>query len=342
MVPITEDNSRRRLHRIGVLYCPSSPGSAERMNEQIADEESYQIAMAINQSLSNHGYDSEIIKFDKQDISSLYKFDWIFNLGESVSGIPCFDYEIAQVLEDNKFNFTGAGSRSLENCQHKGKAKDILVRNHILTPKYWIVTEDLSNQNLEESFPLIVKPIHEDGSLGISNQSIVYNSMDLRKQVELIHSIYHQEALVEEYISGRDISVSIIGTDQKKEVLPLSECVYLNPAENQILTYESKWIVDSWDYQNSQVVCPIEVENGIAKELEMIALHAFEVMECKDYARIDFRLSDQTPYLLDVNPNPSIHPEDAGFTRSWKATGRSYEQLAVEILANSMKNQGIS
>lgn len=341
MVASHSDRTKKSVHKIGILYCPSSENSPERKNEQAADEESYQIAVAIHQSLSNHGYDPGIIKFDKQDIGALSQFDWIFNLGESVSAIPCFDYEIAQILEENHFNFTGAGSFSLENCQHKGKAKDILVRNHILTPKYWIVPENSPIQSLQELFPLIVKPIHEDGSLGITNQSIVHNMKDLVKQVELIHTIYHQEALIEEYISGRDISVSIIGTNQTKEVLPFSECVYLDPMDNQILTYESKWITNSLDYRNTEVVCPIEIENKIAQYLKEIALQAFELMGCKDYARIDFRVSGKTPYLLDVNPNPSIHPDDAGFTRSWKATGRSYDQLAVEILTNSLINHGI-
>jgi D-alanine-D-alanine ligase len=121
-------------------------------------------------------------------------------------------------------------------------------------------------------------------------------------------------------------------------VLPLSECVYLNPAKNQILTYDSKWLVDSPDYRNTEVFCPIKLDPDMAQELERIALLAFEVMECKDYARIDFRVNGRTPYLLDVNPNPSIHPDDAGFTRSWKATGRNYDQLVIEILTSSIEN----
>jgi D-alanine-D-alanine ligase len=258
-----------------------------------------------------------------------------------VYGFPFLDYQIAQLLENNQIHFTGAGSKSLEVSLHKGKAKEIMARHRMITPDYRITSEGMPIQIPEKLFPYIIKPIHEDGSIGITNQSIVHNQNELEQQVRKIHALYHEDALVEEYVTGRDISVSIIGSDLNRTVLPLSECVYLNPAKNQILTYDSKWLVDSPDYRNTEVFCPIELDPEMAQELERIALLAFEVMECKDYARIDFRVKGRTPYLLDVNPNPSIHPDDAGFTRSWKATGRNYDQLVMDILTSSIENSAI-
>jgi predicted ATP-grasp superfamily ATP-dependent carboligase len=155
---------------------------------------------------------------------------------------------------------------------------------------------------------------------------------DVQKQVPEI------DALIEEFIDGRDISISVVGSHNRLFTLPPSECIYLNSSKERILTYDSKWIAESHDYRITEVQCPIYLAPGLEQTLRRTSLLAFEVMGCRDYARMDFRVRGDSPYLLEVNPNPCLHPEEAGFTRSWKATGKSFNQLIYQILQSSYEN----
>jgi D-alanine-D-alanine ligase len=186
-----------------------------------------------------------------------------------------------------------------------------------------------------------VKPLHEDGSIGITAQSVVLSKRAFHEQVRYIHTEHNQDALVEEFINGRDVSISVVGSTNDLSVLPPSECIYLNSTSHPILTYDSKWIVDSHDFQNTQVICPTRLEKNLKNDLGQTSINAFRIMECKDYARMDFRIRNGVAYLLEVNPNPSIHPQEAGYSRSWKSTGKTYDQLILKILMSSYENHQI-
>ena len=326
------------INRVAIIYCATLATAPGREIEKWADCEVSKVAQAVKAVLDSYGCEAEVVNLDPTRIGELVKFDWVFNLAESIYGYPLADYEIAEQMERYGIGFTGSGSKSLKTCLDKALTKCELLRNGIGTPAYELFQPGSSIYNHLE-YPLIVKPLHEDGSIGITNDSIVRNDAELVRTVERVHRLYQQAALVEEFIEGRDISASIIGNGDDAVVLPLSEITYPEQAGPKFQTFKSKWIGDTDDYQNSAAICPSILKPEVEILIKDIALKAYQIMGCRDYARVDFRLRDETPFVLEVNPNPYIDPDDSGFVRSSKAGGFPYNSMVWKILKDSLRDR---
>jgi D-alanine-D-alanine ligase len=325
------------LHQIGVVYCTSSLTAKGREFEKLADREVVDVAIAVQAALQEKGYAVQRVDLDPGGIANLRDYDWIFNLAETIYGFPFTDYEVAEEMERLNINFTGSGSRALRVCLNKAATKAELVKFGITTPAYTVIYPGQPIAT-ECRYPVMVKPVHEDGSIGISNESIAWNAAELTPRVQKIHQVYHQAALVEEFIEGRDITASILGNGEEVVLLPLSEITYANQSKSKFLTFEAKWLTETADFQGSVAKCPCVLEPQVEAAIKQTALQAYRMMGCRDYARVDFRLKDETPYVLEVNPNPCINPVDSGFVRSGMAGGRSYADLIHQILIDSVKN----
>jgi D-alanine-D-alanine ligase len=329
--------SHMPIKRIGIVYCTSTQTAAGRETEKLADCEVVEVANAVQAALQAHGYQAELVNLDPDQIDDLCRFDWIFNLAESIYGYPLADFQVAQQMEKLGIKFTGSGSKTLKTCLDKAAAKCELLRNGIGTPAFEVFQPGSYILNLLR-YPLFVKPVHEDGSIGIQNDSIVHNNAELKHQVEKIHQMYHQAALVEQYIDGRDITASVIGNGEQAVVLPLSEITYPQQLGPKFLTFQGKWVNDSLDYQVSRAQCPSLLPPQTENIMKDIALRAYNALGCRDYARVDFRLRGKCPFVLEVNPNPCINPDDSGFVRSGNAAGFSYANLVNKILENAVYN----
>jgi D-alanine-D-alanine ligase len=225
-------------------------------------------------------------------------------------------------------------------CLDKGKVKDILNSQGILTPRYKIFDQGFKPMK-GSVFPIIVKPLHEDGSLGISRESVVYEDETLNKQVQYIIEKYHQPAIVEEYVEGRELNVGLLETNGKVGVLPISEIDYSEFPEGipKICGYEAKWITESVEYQKSKPICPAPLEWVMQKRVEHLAVRVFNLFGCRDYARVDMRVDrDGKIYILEVNPNPDISPQ-SGMTRALKVRGMTYEEFVGRLLERALKRK---
>jgi D-alanine-D-alanine ligase len=325
------------IRNVAVVYYTSTAYAFGRDNEKKADCEVLEVAQAIQASLETNGYNVELVDLFSTAIAELRRYDWVFNLAECVNGFPVTDYEVAEQMENLNIYFTGSRSIALKNCLDKATTKCELLRNGIATPAYAVFSPENRILNLL-AYPLIVKPIHEDGSIGITRDSIVKNTVELEKQVQFIHETYKQAALVEEYIEGRDISASIIGNGTEAEVLPLSEITYTEQVGAKFLTFDTKWECGTMEYQLSTAHCPCQLEPEMDQLIKAIALQSYRVMGCRDYARVDFRLRGNQPFVLEVNPNPCINPIDSGFVRCCNAGGYSYSDIVIKILTDSVRN----
>jgi D-alanine-D-alanine ligase len=323
--------------KIGIIFNLVEEITKGKEIEKLADNEVYETAQAIVKALKDE-HEVSMHNFEKTSISELKNYDLVFNLAESNIGSNITDYEIAKLLEDNNIPFTGCSSQSLHKCTDKVLTKIELMKNNIRTPKFFLAKDisELSSMNMQ--FPMIIKPVFEDGSIGIDEDSVVHNLKQLRKKTQEVIGLYKQPALIEEFIDGREINAAIIGNGQDTIALPLSEIVFnLDENSPKILSFKAKWVTDSHIYKNTVGVSPAPIDKNTEKEIIDIALKAYRIMGCSDYSRVDFRVKDGTPYVLEVNPNPCLNPDGAGLVRSAGASGLSYSQLILVLVKTAMK-----
>ncbi|MDZ7343775.1 MAG: ATP-grasp domain-containing protein [candidate division KSB1 bacterium] len=260
----------------------------------------------------------------------------IFNLVQGWQGESHFEMHFASVYELLGIPYTGAPPWTLATALNKWRTKCLLRQARLPVAAGMLCTEVPGRCQLR--YPVIVKPVHEDASLGIDFDAVVYNLAELRRRVAWVVQTYRQPALVEEYIDGRELNVAILG-DQFPVALPISEISFDYVAENlpKICTYEAKWLRESQDYMLSTANCPALLDEETTRKIQNLAISAFRLMGCRDYARVDFRLTKENqPFILEVNPNPDIAP-DGGMARSAEASGRSYTQLIGEILTSALQ-----
>jgi D-alanine-D-alanine ligase len=199
------------------------------------------------------------------------------------------------------------------------------------TPRYQLLGPKTTSL-FHLSFPCIVKPFSEDGSNGISEESVVYDLASLEKQVSTVSRLFKKRALVEEFIDGREFNVTVLGTDPPK-ALPVSEITFSLPPEMpKILTFSAKWDPQSIYFRGTKAICPAEVDAEFLERLTQTALLSFRLLGSRGYARVDFRLdAEDNLKIIELNPNPDISP-DAGAALQAKAAGLSYNQFIEQIV----------
>ncbi len=257
----------------------------------------------------------------------------IFNFVEIYKDNPRLEMNIVGLFELLELPYTGAPSMGLANCQNKILAKRLLSSAGIRIPKFFIVYAKTTRYPHKLSYPLLVKPAFEDASVGIENESIVNNSKQLKKRIEHVLKQFHQPALVEEFIEGRELNVAVMG-DKRLQVLPISEIDFSAMPDHlhNIVSFQAKWDPHHESYHKTIPICPAPLPKNIEKRAKQLAFKAFKVMGCRDYARVDMRLSkDNKLFVLEVNPNPDI-TEGAGFMRSAHHAGMTYAQALKRIV----------
>ena len=298
----------------------------------------------IKSALNALGYRTTIFNVDSNffrliDYLREERPDLVFNLVESVENESAQEMNVAGVYELMNIPFTGAGPLALGTALNKPRVKEILFAHGIRTPRFMVfgIKDKIAMQE-GMSFPLIVKPAHEDASVGIDDNSVVYNIADLRKRVRFIHTEYDQPALAEEYIDGRELNVAILG-NKPPAALPISEIDFsgLTEGMHKIVSYEAKWIHGTVAYEGTRGVCPAVLPAQLEARIKETALRAYSLIGCRDYARVDFRLTkDGIPYVLEVNPNPDIS-DDAGFARSARAQGYTFAEIVGKIVESALE-----
>jgi len=330
-----------------ILICYNSPVSIFPIyNGKPADEKSD------SKDLSEHSFASNMLEIENHlrtffsDVSSLavdrdvnrtiqeitkFNPDAILNFVESVEGIAHYEYCMAGLYELLEYEYTGNVPQTLGNCLNKKRTKEILYSNGIKTPRAITLSpnQKFTRKDINLNYPLILKLIDEDASIGISENSVVNNYRELRKHYTFLTETYNKKLIVEEYIVGRELNCAVLGG----KTLPISEIDFTGLPENlpKIVTYDGKWIEGSTYYNYTKPVCPANIEESKEKQIKEIAVDAYNVLGCRDYARVDIRLSDDgVPYVIEVNPNPDVS-SDSGFARAAAASGKNYNELLFTI-----------
>lgn len=261
------------------------------------------------------------------------KPDVIFNFVEIYQDIPELEMGFAGLMELLDIPYTGAPPMALGTCQSKYLTKGILSTIDVRVAKSCFIKAPKKIYRLNLDYPMIVKPSMEDASVGIDVEAVVTNYKQLRDRINYIFKEFEQPVLVEEYIDGRELNVAVLG-DEKPKVLPISEIDFSKMPDHlhNIVSYQAKWEPLHEAYHKTIPKCPAKLSKKIEAEAKETALKAFRAMGCRDYCRVDMRLSrDKKLYVLEVNPNPDL-TEDAGFMRSMKHAGYSYKRALKTIV----------
>ena len=264
----------------------------------------------------------------------------IFNLADQFKNNRAFDQNIVSFLEMQGVPFTGCGATGLVLCKHKGISKKILgyhrihvaeLRRHSARPTHRAARSG-------SSFPILVKPVKEEASYGISQASFVETDEQFKERVAFIHEKHDDDVIAEEYIEGRELYVSLMG-NQRLTVFPIRELVFreVPPDEPKIATYRAKWDEEyrkRWGLQNQFAE---GLEPALVAHIEQTCKRIYRLLTIDGYARIDLRLTaDNEVYFIEANPNP-ILAADEDFAQSAVKAGLPYPQLIDRIIRHGMK-----
>jgi D-alanine-D-alanine ligase len=263
---------------------------------------------------------------------------FIFNNCDGFNGNNLEAVKVIRLIEQMGFKHTGASADSIELCINKPRCKENLQSFGIPTPRYQVFEKAEGQFSLE--FPVIVKPSVEDASMGIDLDSVVDNREDLFRRVAYVIDEYQQPAIVEQFIGGRELAVAMWG-NEVVEILPIAEDDYSaipNPLEH-LLTYESKWKPESQYFQNIPARIPAPLSAQEVRAVHKVAVDSFRATNLRDLGRVDIRLENDIPYVIDINELPDLSP-DAGFWNSVHTTGLTYAQMVEHILLTALKREG--
>ena len=271
----------------------------------------------------------------EETLASYPPTQWlVFNLGEGLEGRLFEEARIAWALESMGYCFTGASGEALARSTYKPGAKALLAACGVDTPTWWLFRhpDEVDGLAADLPFPLIVKPVAEDASIGITVDAVVHNVHELRKRVAYVVACHRQAALAEAFVAGREFNIALWG--DPPQALPLAEIdfsAFTDPCA-RIVSFAAKWHTGSFEYNHTPVLCPAPVDVAFAHRVIAIAQRVWTAIGCRGYARVDLRVdSNGVPYVVEVNCNPDLSP-DAGFYRAARTAGYSYDRMVEHIL----------
>ena len=263
---------------------------------------------------------------------------FVFNLCEEINGQVELEGSVAGLLELMNIPYTGSGPFALNLALNKFYVKQVLRSAGIPVARGYLQGPGQRTSRRGVRFPVIVKPAHEDASLGINSDSVCRDGREVERQVSYIHAVYNQEALVEEFLDGREFNVSIVG-ERDPEVLAVSEIDFskMPEGEPRIVSYRAKWDEESDVYGATVPVCPANISKKLERRIRDIAVRSYRMLGCRDYARVDMRTDSRGNHqVLEVNPNPDISAR-AGFARAARVAGYSYNDIILKIARAAME-----
>jgi D-alanine-D-alanine ligase len=295
----------------------------------------------IFEALGKLGHEPSYLVVDGRDASLLAvarcNADLIFNLTESYAGDDTKDMHLAAYLELLDKPYTGADPHGLYLAQDKSLAKKVFAFHRIRTPYFAVSYKGRLGHAHDIEFPLIVKPLSEDGSIGIDASSVVESVKELMEKIHYIHAEFDSPALIEEYIEGREIYAAILG-ETTPEALPLVE-LDLSKLPNgtpKIASGDVKWEKDSEVYRRARARVVDDLDEKLVEKIQERALAAYRALKLRDYGRVDLRLTDKGEiFVLEANPNPWLS-SGAEFAMAARASGRTYNDMMRDIVDLAM------
>jgi D-alanine-D-alanine ligase len=325
--------------KIGLSYDLKDSVSADREQPEDALEEydSIETVDALKAAIEAKGH--TVVKlgggreFLKRVLSE--KVDFVFNISEGLGSYRSREAQVPCVLEMLDIPYSGADPQCLTVCLDKHLTKKLVAGEGVPTPKWSIISQ--ANVNSVDwtalPSPAFVKPVWEGSSKGIRLNSLIRDPQQMQPIVTQLLKQYCQPVLVEEFISGEEITVGVVGNSPAK-VVGIMRVVPRQKDADFVYSLEVKR-----DYLNLvDYECPAKLNKHILKDIEKYALKAFQVLECRDFSRVDFRISTNgTPYFLEINPLAGLNPRSSDLIIMTKLMGLTYNDLIGFILEAALK-----
>lgn len=294
----------------------ANPHGAEQLNKTNA---------ALKQTIEDLGHEVLLIPGDFNLLNRLSaaRPDVVFNNCTGIND-KSSQPQVAGMLELSKIPFTGSSQLAHTLALYKPLTKKILLHHGVSTPRFAVLSKMDDELPAGLAYPVIVKPEHEGSSMGISAKSVANSPEEAREVSRHVIKEFSQPALVEEFISGREFTVGVLGGTAPR-ILPPVEILFNAGGEFYSQNVKSQDAV--------QTQCPANIEPELLSRIEEVVLGAFNALECRDYARIDVRVdSSGTPYVIDVNTLPGLEPGYSDYPKAAQAAGLSYRDLVSHLM----------
>lgn len=302
---------------------------------------------AIAGALKTKGHSVDAIDVEYPRLISYFrknKVDMVFNIAEGKRG-KFRESEVPAVLDYLDIPHTGSDTFSLALAMNKALTKKILKAEGIPTPQFQVFVKGQEELDPALKFPLIVKPNCEGSAKGINKTNVVHNKEELFEKVKEIIGNYNQDALVEEFIEGKELTVGVL-ENGKTRILPILEIDFSSCKNSGEFFY-------SWrmkEYQGSEELglvptfhCPARLDKQTEDLVKETVLKTHRAVGCLDISRTDIRLDkNNIPYVLEINPLPGLDPKESNFPIMAYAAGMKYEDLIEAILMSASERKGLN
>lgn len=324
--------------------------------DEYAEWDEEETIAAVEQSLSRLG---EVVRLeavpDFPERLRRAKPDLVFNIAEG-SGGPNRESHVPAICEFYGIPYSGSDPFTLSLCLHKARTKEFLAYHGVPSAPFLLVRAhaDLPllgarlNAGTPVSLPAFIKPVHEGSSKGITERNFCRDAAECVTRVEELLDRYRQPVLIESYLPGAEFTCAVLGNAAGARVLPLVGLNFdaLPPGALPIYGFEAKWVWDGPAHPLRVFDCPARVSEELRVRIEKVALHAYEVLGCRDWSRIDIRLDARgEPNVVEVNPLPGILPDpdnNSCFPKAARAAGMSYEELIMACALHAAERQGLA
>lgn len=305
-------------------------------NDQEAEYDAPETIDAIRGALESHGHDVVMLEANAELPPTLAEagVDLVFNIAEGMAGRNR-EAAVPALCELMGLPYTGSDAATLSIALDKALSKKVLRQHGIKTAEFQVMETGRERLSPRLRFPLIVKPNQEGSSKGVSaSASVVDDEAKLRAVVREIIDRYRQPALIEEYISGREFTVGLLG-ERRPRVLPPMEIIFKD-ASNKRPVYDFQ-IKQDWE-RYVAYECPAKLSSGELKAIEKTARETFMALDCRDVARVDLRMTPKGEvFVIEINPLPGLTPGYSDLCLIAAAAGIDYRELIGEILAGGLK-----
>ena len=273
--------------------------------------------------------------------------DAVFNLFEGLANRGETEAAVAGLLEWMEIPFTGCPASAITIGRDKFRTKIMLLGAQLPTAPFRLI-ETLPAPIWEGEWPVIVKPALQDASVGIEQKSVATNQKQLNQRIAYVLENYGAPVLVEQFIHGREFLVGMLEEENATSpsgltMLPLAEIVFKSKDKKQwpIYSYDAKWKSDSAEYRETPLEVPVILEVSLMNRIRQVAERAYRLIGCRDYARVDIRLSESgEPFILEVNPNPFLN--SIAIIDGLESMNRQHNDFIIDLAWTALKRGGKS